>query len=147
MARFSESRFGTFFKILSICATATLISALVGMLLILFGTFPFSLLSLLAPKLLLSGLLHGLLFASPVTLIALPVVALTFRTKPNLLHFLLPLAGFAGGGIAMIGWTASGIMGRIETGEIMFVAPGMIAGLVGGILFARAFGEFQRKSS
>lgn len=57
---------------------------------------------------------------------------------------MLPLAGFIGGGIAMIGWTASGLMGRVETGHVLFVVPGMIAGLGGGVLFARGFRELHR---
>jgi len=142
LARMKSAAGITGFLLLVGCVvTAFSVLAAVGLVIAL--TLPMSLFALLMSPIVLQAFWLALLLASPTTLVILPAAAGLMRQHPFGAILVLPLLGFANGGLTLF------VADRIwnpspgsSSGEILiFVA--MLLGLASGCLFSRALFELR----
>jgi hypothetical protein len=114
-------------------AMTTVIAALVGTVLAMVLTFPFSLIAVIFFPILIAGFVLALVLVAPVTFLLLPLTAQLMRGHPILTQLVVPVVGFIAGGAIIAGWTAAGVLPRDE----WFSAIGMVSGLSGGGFFVR----------
>jgi hypothetical protein len=113
---------------------ATLVAALIGTIVTMIASGPFSLLALFNFPMLLAYLVLAAVLASPVTLALFPLTYLSLRFYPILVQLLIPLVGFVGGGAVVLLWIEIGYLPRDWQ---IFSGIGMISGLIAGAFFAR----------
>jgi hypothetical protein len=118
-------------------AVATLIAALVGVVLTLIIAFPFSLFAIIFFPVLIGGVLLAAVLAAPVTFLLLPLTWQLLRGHPVLAQLAIPVVGFVAGGAVIYGWIALGVLPQGQSSYEAFSAVGMISGLSAGGFFVR----------
>ena len=117
---------------------ATLIAALVGTSIGLVAFGPLSIIAIIIFPILIGALLLAAVLAAPVTLGLFPMAAYLLRDRPLMAQLIIPAIGFAGGGLMILAWFASGVLGR-DTASMqeIFVGIGMVSGLISVAFYGR----------
>lgn len=136
---------------------ATLIASIVGVLIVMAFQFPFSLLMIFAPWLVVVLVWNGAVWAGPVTFGLLPITAFLGHRYPRTLYFVLPVLGLFGGIMTMKFWAAlPSISPEIANGAKLFLlmmpgkqdepmlVAGAVGGLTAGLFFSSAALEMRR---
>lgn len=125
---------------LALGALATLIAALAGLGIVMVGLGAISLFALMFFSiyypLMLEALFFAMLLAAPVTFGLFPLAAYLLRAHPILVQFVVPTVGFVAGGLVMVIWFSSGLLGpdTVLASEIL-VCIGMVSGLIAGAFY------------
>ena len=125
------------YGMMGLCAMATIVAALIGTILGVIVSLPFSLIAIIIFPMLLIAFVLAAVLASPVTL-GLFLLAYPFlRGRPMLGQLAFPLIGLIGGGFIICVWIALGVLPNQPHSLELYSAIGMISGLVAGAFFGR----------